>query len=59
MKKLIPIIALAAAVISAPAVARASTNDTAAYQQQTQDQGIFWLVDHAKGYMGSDAYTPG
>jgi hypothetical protein len=58
MKKLITVIALATTVISAPAFAKTSVRGTAATQQQMQDQGIPWVVDHAKGYEGSDAYTP-
>jgi len=58
MKKLITIVALAATVITAPAFAATSTSRNAASQQQMQDQGIPWVVDHAKGYEGSDAYTP-
>jgi hypothetical protein len=54
MKKLLTIIALAATVVSAPAFAKASTDHAAAsrHYPQSQESGIPWIDDQAKGYVG-------
>jgi hypothetical protein len=52
MKKLFTVVALAASVISAPAFAKTSMQNGAAYQQytqQSQESGIPWVDDQAKG----------